>query len=521
MKLLVVDDEKMTREGIARSIGGGLGIRQIELADCGMSAICKLDAFQPDIVLTDVRMPLMDGIELASKVRSRLPECKIIFMSGYTDKEYLKSAIQLKAINYIEKPIDFDELKEALQTAVSLGLEEQQSRRRITELNRTLLESIPLMKAEIASQLTSAGAEVGYLLDRARTAGLALPEFGVFQTVIVKFEPRHAGGNEAEWMPVRTAVHHEAETFLIRRGMGCLSVLKDGSTLVCHLLNPRAPISALALEELAGRLSASYADRIHVSVASGQPVGEIKRVFRSYEQAEALLPAAFYHASGTVLSKAGNPEPFVFDPGLPERFMDCVTSESQEEAQRLLDDLAAALERRDRTPVESTKRYYCRLLAPLADPAGKDGDGPEPSPLWETINRFVSLRDIADFADAALCRSFEERRKEKGTRRIVREAIRYIHRSYADEELSIQKICEFTFLTPAYLCSLFKAHTNQTINGYITEYRMHKAKSLLSDPKLTIQQIAVLVGYSNSNYFAKVFRKQAGMTPSEYRERLS
>ncbi|MBW7453302.1 response regulator [Paenibacillus sepulcri] len=521
MKLLVVDDEKMTREGIARSIEGGLSIQQIELADSGITAIEKLDAFQPDIILTDVRMPLMDGIEFAARVRILLPDCKIIFMSGFTDKEYLKSAIQLKALNYIEKPIDFDELKEALQTAVNLRLEEQLNKQRVSELNRTLLESIPLIKAEIASQLMTGKSDIEHLLARARSAGLALPRRGFCQTVIVRFDPRQSGWTDSEWMSIRLRINREAEAFFIEKGYECLSVLKDGSAMVCHLLNMRSPIPTSMLEALAELLSAANSEQLHLTIACGDPVSEMEQIFQSYKQANSLLPASFYHASGSVLTRTEMTPVIVFDPSIPGIFADCIALEKQSKAEQILVDLAVDLRLHDQTPVESTKYYFFKLLTPLFEDNEKwCGHETDHSLYWDILNRFVSLHDIVDFALQTLHRHFDEYQKQKGTRRIVREVIRYIQASYADEALSIQKICGHTFLTPAYLCSLFKLHTNQTINGYLTEYRINKAKSLMSDSKLTIQQIAVLVGYSNSNYFAKVFRKMVGMTPTEYREGL-
>lgn len=123
-KLLIVDDEDITREGIVERIcWNEFGIDQIEQADDGVNALRKAAEFVPDIILTDVRMPRMDGIDLSIKLRELYPDCVIIFMSGYTDTVYLKSAIRLKAVNYLEKPINLQELNQAIKTAVEMCLE--------------------------------------------------------------------------------------------------------------------------------------------------------------------------------------------------------------------------------------------------------------------------------------------------------------------------------------------------------------------------------------------------------------
>mgnify|MGYP000808781350 CR=1 FL=1 len=113
MKLLIVDDEELTRTGLVSSINWkALGIREVYQADDGLHGLEMARTYQPDIVLCDVRMPRMDGISMLQRIESFLPDTAAIFMSGYSDKEYLKAAIRLKAITYIEKPLDLKEVQD-------------------------------------------------------------------------------------------------------------------------------------------------------------------------------------------------------------------------------------------------------------------------------------------------------------------------------------------------------------------------------------------------------------------------
>jgi len=119
--LLIVDDESNTREGLLECIEWAkLGVNQVEQAEDGLIALQKTRVFKPDIILCDIRMPRMNGLEFSAKVRDFLPECKIIFLSGYSDKEYLKTAIQLQALDYIEKPVNLDEVRKAVGKAIAL-----------------------------------------------------------------------------------------------------------------------------------------------------------------------------------------------------------------------------------------------------------------------------------------------------------------------------------------------------------------------------------------------------------------
>ena len=128
IKVLIVDDEIFTRQGIIAEIPWSkLGLIEIEQAYDGINALEVARAFNPDILLTDVRMPRMNGIELSFKLRELYPTCEIIFLSGYSDKEYLKSAIKLKAVSYVEKPIDIEELQMAITNAIALKLKETEN----------------------------------------------------------------------------------------------------------------------------------------------------------------------------------------------------------------------------------------------------------------------------------------------------------------------------------------------------------------------------------------------------------
>ena len=119
MKLLIADDEKLTREGIRDSLDlEALGISGVFLADDGVHGLETALEELPDIVLTDIRMPRMNGVQMAEQILAANPGTVIIFMSAYSDKEYLKAAIKLKAVSYVEKPLDMKELKLALGEAV-------------------------------------------------------------------------------------------------------------------------------------------------------------------------------------------------------------------------------------------------------------------------------------------------------------------------------------------------------------------------------------------------------------------
>ncbi|CAK4834021.1 unnamed protein product [Aphanomyces euteiches] len=149
MKLLLVEDEQLIRKGILmKTDWPQYGINEIKQAENGSDAVRIAEQFQPDILLTDIRMPGMDGIEAARCIRKFCPKMRIIFMSGFSDKEYLKAAISLQAVHYIEKPIHPDELSEAIRSASMMVMNDRR-----TDMGEE--ESMPLIKRKIATLLLS------------------------------------------------------------------------------------------------------------------------------------------------------------------------------------------------------------------------------------------------------------------------------------------------------------------------------------------------------------------------------
>ena len=158
MKLLVVDDEDYIRNGVVASLNWGeIGIKELKEANDGLKGLEIANEFEPDIILADIRMPRMDGISMVYKVRENNPECCVIFMSGYSDKEYLKSAIKLSAITYVEKPVDLLELKEAIEKAVKHKKSEMEKMVEKKNTKMRLNTFLPVIRNEIALRLCEEG----------------------------------------------------------------------------------------------------------------------------------------------------------------------------------------------------------------------------------------------------------------------------------------------------------------------------------------------------------------------------
>lgn len=162
-----------------------LGVDQVMTADNGINGVEVAKEFWPDILLTDVRMPRMDGIGMAFEIRRFIPDCHIIFMSGYSDKEYLKSAIALSATAYIEKPLDIAELREVIARTVSIIAAKRQELKQTQKINQMLNISIPALKNQLAVSLLRKSAARGTARDYLHIVFPALTYREPFATVLV------------------------------------------------------------------------------------------------------------------------------------------------------------------------------------------------------------------------------------------------------------------------------------------------------------------------------------------------
>jgi two-component system response regulator YesN len=186
IKLLIVDDERRTRESIKNFISWNrLGIGMVQTANNGLTALEAAKEIRPDIIICDVRMPKMDGIEFATNIKALYPNCRIIFISGYSDKEYLKSAIMLKAISYIEKPFSLRELEDVLAASITSIQEERQYKATSQILLNSIEVSLPLVREEIVLALISKKLKASEISEKYSKTYYNFPEKGLFTALCV------------------------------------------------------------------------------------------------------------------------------------------------------------------------------------------------------------------------------------------------------------------------------------------------------------------------------------------------
>ncbi len=526
-RLLIVDDEQMTRDGLLALIPAkALGIQEINAACNGKQAWNQAQASPPNIVLCDIRMPKMDGLELATLLREKYPDVKIIFISGYADKEYLKTAISLQATAYVEKPIQPEELIKALKKAV-----DQIQQERITKQKSALLQDSEhklsrIVRQQLMNDLSRAPLVLSELQKRYGEAYLDWTDSGICSAASLRIGwSDRLNGEIIE--PICTELQARIdETFAL--------ALKNQQRCVVSGFRSTDGIALFFCGEdqwldtfhgCVRALHQKFCDRPEFMLSTG--IGKSARTIVSlpecYRQAEGLAQWQAFTGTfgiGTYADQMQN-KPLLQDTA--QKFRDMIRPGDASGARMLLIELYRNLKAQPNGDIAQVSALYDQLLGYCLDAHGiRFSTTGGPYTKIGLVSMFQKLRTLDEMSGFVLLRLdelFPTMRIPEGASPKVVQAIEYIQSRIADTELSVHKIAKTLFLSENYLCSLYKKEVGTTLNKSIINARMERAKRLLmQDDKL--YEVALQVGFSDPNYFSAVFKKQIGVTPSGYRRQF-
>jgi two-component system response regulator YesN len=512
MKLLIVDDEELTRDGLIHSINWtSLGIDSIYEADDGFNGLELAKQHSPEIILSDVRMPRMDGIEMAHKIREIMPECSIIFMSGYSDKSYLKAAIKLKAISYVEKPINPNEIEESVKEAIS--------NHKLHLLNKQSIDNNRHdIKSKLALKIIYPNPDIIYV-DTFLQLGITLKSIMMFTTLIIKIVDNNITISDLAIIDIISNLDSIKKSHNIEFIYG----VKQEEYIIVHLFS-FDKLDQTTLIKLAERFSNSIKNNYPHYISLGKSVSSAQKVYESYNSAIILLHSSFFYNVNTVLyNETESITATVLIPSeLVSNFSEALAQRNIVKVQNILDKLKAILINNKAILVNHVKDVYYKLFLELNEAANKfhisiSADSTES--ILDYVSKSLTIFELHSTLENKIdsfFKSFEDENRDSSTVFLIKE---YVSQNYQNENLSIKDISEHVFLSSSYVCTVFKTETGKTLNQYLTEYRIEKAKKLLMDSRYKITDISAKVGYNDGNYFGKSFKKIVGLSPSEFREK--
>ena len=511
-KLVIVDDEPATRQGIRTALNWSLlNIEIAGEASNGLEALDLIERVHPDILICDIRMPKMDGISLVTELQSRSPGTQVLFLSGYSDKEYLKNAIRLDAVDYIFKPFELDELTAAVKKARDRCLQIRQSNDEISpDAALTLLEYSKLSASE-----------------REKFASYPIDPNGYFITVVIRvnqgsgflIDPKDPTVDlfDIHMMVKRYCRSYREEAERIFGKSFVLSQVDSGYILHANI-SRETMLDDTLTEQLSRFLHLMDSSQAAVSVGvSGRVTGAENLKIAFFQARRAALSVFLTGYGQVVFHTATSSKRFAPSEELETAFYQGLNGSNAAESIDFLDSYINYMITCSPDDIPQIKDELTSIALRLHQKL-KGRSNTSSSFVTEIINSALTVNDIKHYIMQLLEQHLEEINNLDNKGRLIFEAERYII-DHLDQELSIKKIAEQVFITPTYLCYLYKKNTGRTINQFILDVRMKKAKMMIIDTNLRIRDIAQKLGYSNQNYFTKTFTDYYGVNPSTFRNK--
>lgn len=533
LKLMIVDDEYLFREALKISLPWEtLGYEVCCEAENGYDALEKIAEHKPDVALVDINMPVIDGLELAAEIKEKGLDVRVIIITGYEDFSYARQAIEVGVGNYLLKPIDEEELTNAL-TSIKSKIEKEHSLKTKTgALLRQVTDYRPIFKEMFLNELLQ-----GYRM-QGMDAFTELQNYlqveldsTIFQVAVIELDEKaEYGWNEETRQMSGFAVSNIIGELL--REFCPYELCRDtrGNMNILLFLPPvqdAMEMDAVSqLEEI--RLSVSKLLGITITVGLGRPYGQFLQLPLSYKEALYAVKNKLVVGGNSVILYED-----VSDYKLDMRFFPMElkmqlhvglrigeAAEAEQIVRSVFNDI-----RSNNPPGEAARLVSIEMVSSLLEFVSESGCNIK-SLFGEGFNALDEIQSQKDldgmesWITGLIQKIFAYNGMDKSKRpsKIVEDAKKYIDGNFARHDLKIDEIAKNVFVKYGHLCFLFKRETGKTINEYISDLRMHKAKELMDNGCQSISMVAAKVGYADANYFSKCFKKLAGITPSKYTE---
>lgn len=532
IKIFLVEDEKIVREGIRKGIAWErYGFEFAGEASDGELAFPLILEAEPDILLTDIRMPFMDGLELAELVKKELPDTRIMFFSGYDDFEYAKRAIRIGAADYLLKPISSDKLLEALERMSESIVQERNEKEYHKELQRLQEERHMIERDRLFDAIVAGQMSLTQIMEAGRKHHLnlsaAMYNLMLFQLSIADSQEQYSSDSVSFDERLKEALAEEAGIIGFNRLSDGYAFLITGAG--AQALEQQMRHCGELLEQLAG----NYPGMQYFG-GTGSPVNRLSELGECYQSAGRVFAHRYLMEPNRILSgKDIHPRQEVSS-DLSIRSMDVTKLErstvinflkngSPAEVEYFIDEYFAGFGQNIHSLMF---RQYIMMDLYLAITGFITQMGLDPENL---VKHFGDVDDLQpsvsnvkasiDYSKRLMERAIDLRTgfSQKKYRLVLEKARDYIQNHYQDEDISLNVVASSVNISPNHFSSIFSQEMGTTFIEYLTNTRMEAAKTLMQTTCKRTSEISYEVGYKDPHYFSYLFKKTQGVTPKNFR----
>ncbi|MNW45021.1 putative response regulatory protein [compost metagenome] len=546
-KLILADDEEDVREGLLSLIDWeSLGYTVMETAENGKEAAELVEKHAPDVVVTDIQMPFMNGLQLSEWIREQYPATKIIILTGYEEFEYAQKAIRLGIDEYVLKPFSAGELAEIL-TKVKMQIDEEvAAKENVQLLTEHYRKNLPILQSLFLSSLVSRRLQETEIHEKCEHYDLDLSGERYQVSVIridstaVRRESSGSGepGNRQASVSLKDtndtqlqlfAVYNIAEE-MVRLHSGDRAFIHHDEVVVLSIAEPSmedqlADRTLQLLEEI--RFSVERFLKLTVTIGAGSEVEQLSELAGSYEEAVKALDYRVILGGNKVIwiedVESRQYVPLSMDELREKELVRCLKVGSDQELTDLLEELFSDLAD-SKASYQDFQVYLLEMLTSVIKVA-KDVHVDLDKLFGEGagfLGQFIKFSHAEEaktwFLDVCMkLKHSIASDRQSSYNKLVDEAKDYIMTHYGDNDISIARVCQHLHISTGYFSNIFKKETKTTFVNYLMGVRMDAAQDLLATTDLKAFEIAERVGFADPNYFSFCFRKKYGISPKEYR----
>ena len=515
-RVLIVDDEKMIRMGIRKVIQWKkLGVEQVFTAASAREALQILEEQGPQIMITDIQMSEMSGLELIEEARKRQPELRVLVLTGYDSFEYARQSLRLKVQDFFLKPVDETDLSDAIEGQIRF-LEHKKAEAKsslLVQRTRGLTEQIRL-EAQMRDLVHRRG-DSRQLLERMHDY-YGLDRFYGFQVVLI-IPPLCMANQSSENNFQEMSMKNICISIVDAQAEGVTFIDDDGALVAVYFLGEEEESVPEKSRELADILQDEFDCKPKMVI--GSVVECLDNLYISYHDARHLLDTEKEGLQDIVQLLGEQNKNNIFQDIYTElKGMMCSNIGNTEYVLKAFRTFTKAAESYNLS--RQTVRRLCFELASSIYFSYLGEAGETEAGKLDALSK--SLRSASREEACAVTEMFLSQMlgsQEENVHDIVAKAKYYIS-EHLTEELTVSNIAVSLYITPNYFSRLFKRVTKEGCNEYIVRKRIEKAKSLLDTTSFKIGEIALMVGYRDTNYFSLAFKKHTGKSPTKYREEL-
>ncbi len=526
MKVMLVEDERLVLELLKACINWEeIGFSIAGECSSAISALELVDTLLPDIIITDICMPVMDGLEFSKTVSEKHPQIKIIVLTGHEEFEFAKKGIKVGISDFLLKPINDDEITRALISIKDKIIKERTLSKGYEKLKKQLEQNLPFLREKLLNELIQGGFDLVSIDERLSYFDI---KFGAadFRIAVIEVEDiieENSGDEEHKLINKMRCIDYIRRSF---EKDNYVNIFFDNSQRIVVMSNE----PALDLEECCETIKSMLLNRLKCSIAIG--IGNIHsgidKVYLSYKEARDAVSYKFVVGKNQVVSFSdiwpSTSANMRIDNDSMGRFGFYVKSGLLEKVEETI-DLFFGEEENTCKSLEQARVIACNLISVImnviiiSDINQKDIFKNNLQP-FEKIFKLDTLPDIKEYlkntASAATLSVSSQQGKK--ARKILQDVKEYIHNNYTDSNISLSEVAKKFFLNLSYLSRIFKEETGQTFVDYLMKLRMEKAFKLLGDTDLMVYEIAEQVGINDPHYFSICFKKYTGLSANDYRK---